>query len=123
MDWTVVVAALITALLGSGGVAAFFEYRIKKTADELKATTTRAAAEVKEIADRRQDNIDEWGKLIGAQGKRIEKLEQAVCNRDVKIESQACRIDELELELDELRTWITDKGLTPPPRRTRSRKV
>ena len=122
MDWTIIVTALITALLGGGGVAAF-----------LNSKNTR-----------RQIDVDSWCKLIDQQSKRIDvlservtSLEAQVVARDTRINTltdrvnllearvvaRDVRIDELEQEIDELREWIMKQGLTPPPRHRKRNPV
>ena len=101
MDWTPVIAALITGLLSGGGVAAW-----------MQAQNSRKAVDV-----------DAWCKLIETQGKRIDVLTSRVAVLEAQVEARDARIDELEQEIDDLREWIKERGLTPPPRRKRPQKV
>jgi hypothetical protein len=112
MDWSTLIAALISALLGGGGVAAWFEARIKKTAVEVDAVNRR-----------REIDIDAWCKLIDTQGARIDKLIARVGALEKELEIRDIRIDELEDEVDSLRTLMREKGITPPPRKRQSRKI
>ena len=111
MDWTTLITALISALLGGGGVATWFEARIKKTAVEADAVNRR-----------REIDIDAWCKLIETQSTRIDKLSAKVGALEAQVEARDQRIDELEIEIDELRDWIKEQNLTPPPRK-RARKA
>jgi predicted RNase H-like nuclease (RuvC/YqgF family) len=111
MDWSTLIAALISALLGGGGVAAWFEARIKKTAVEAESVNRR-----------REIDIDAWCKLIDTQGARIDKLIARVGALEKELEIRDIRIDELEDEVDSLRTLMREKGITPPPRKRQLRK-
>jgi uncharacterized protein HemX len=106
MDWTTLIAALISALLGGGGVAAWFEARIKKAAIEVEAANRR-----------REIDIDAWCKLIDTQSTRIDRLSARVGALEAQVETRDHRIDDLEQEIDDLREWIKCQGLTPPPRK------
>ena len=126
MDWTIIVAALIAAIFSGGGVAAYFEYRIKHK--ELTADTK---------ARSRLADLDGWVRLneqlslrINILTERVTLLESQVAARDTRIRelvgrvdllesrvvARDIRIDDLEQEIDELRDWIMKQGLTPPPR-------
>lgn len=101
MDWTPVIAALITGLLSGGGVAAWFQAKNQKKSVDVEA----------------------WCKLIEGQGNRIDVLSARVATLEAEKEARDARIDELEAEIDDLRDWIKAQGLTPPPRRSRARKM
>ena len=101
MDWTPVIAALITGLLSGGGVAAWMQAQNNKRAVD----------------------VDAWCKLIETQGNRLDTLNARVAVLEAQVEARDQRIDELEAEIDDLRDWIKQQGLTPPPRRKRQQKV
>ena len=111
MDWTTIITALITAILTGGGVSAWFESRIKKTAIEAETAIKR-----------REIDIDAWCKLIETQSTRIDTLIMRVATLERELEARDTRIDDLEEEIDDLRQMMRDKGITPPPRRRPARK-
>lgn len=99
MDLITAVVALIAALLGGGGIAAILDHRNKKKFTDIDAAC----------------------KLIQQQQARIDQLTDRVNVLEAQSAIKDVRIDDLEAEIDELRDWIKEQGLTPPPRR-RGRK-
>lgn len=97
---------IITTIIGAlgaggvlGGVLAWLRYRRVDT-----ATADKTAAEAWAILA--QNLMAENARLC----LRVEALEQGE-------EAKDRRIDDLETEIDELRAWIVQQGLTPPPRK------
>lgn len=126
MDWTIIVTALVTALLGGGSVAAYLEYRAKKLALRTEADKQAAASELQTLETnlkRSQFDIDAWCKLIEQQSIRIDTLNERVNLLEAQVDARDIRIDELEIEIDELRKWIQERGLRPPPRHRKRNPV
>lgn len=92
---------IITALLG-GGLVAILMYPATKR--ETNARTDKTAAEAWALLSENQM------KQLAALLLRVECLEKEQAVKDL-------RIDDLEQEVDDLRTWIEGQGLTPPPRK------
>jgi septal ring factor EnvC (AmiA/AmiB activator) len=120
MDWIHVVTALLTAMLTGGSLAAYFEYRAKKLAIVTQADKDVLDADIHKLEAKlklRQFDIDSWEKLINLQTLRIDHLYERVAKLEALVAARDIRIDELEHEIDELRKWIQEQGLQPPPRR------
>jgi hypothetical protein len=98
MDWGLIVVALI----GGGGLVGLLLYPATRRKADAEADKT--AAEAWAILAENQS------KQIAALYLRVEALEQEQVNKER-------RIDDLEAEIADLRTWIENQGLTPPPRR------
>lgn len=107
--WVSMLVTLILGLLGGGGLVSLLESRSKNKVNLSSARANEASARVNEA--------ESWGKLVKSLEDRIERmnhrvevLEKADCEKDD-------RIQDLEDEIEELREWIRERGLTPPPRK------
>ena len=94
-DLIVFVEILVGAILGGGGVIAFFKLRPENRRTD--AETTRVITEM-------------WETLY-------KQLERRVTELEGQHDADQTRIGELEAEVDDLRAWIEQQGLTPPPRK------
>ena len=99
MDWTAIAAALMSALLG-GGVVAIYLANSQKKINEAKAKSEDAGGD--KLA------AESWAILVTNLVGRVTALEQQ--NGD------------LECEIGDLRKYMEDHGLQPPPRKPRSNK-
>jgi hypothetical protein len=101
IDWGALITAIIIAiaagLVGGGGVAAYLRVRSQNKVDGADAD--KAAAE-------------SWVMLITQLQNRVTALETVVKTKD-------SRIDDLEAEVAELREYMQQNGLNPPPRKNR----
>ena len=106
MDWTAIAAALMSALLG-GGVVAIYLANSQKKINEAKAKSEDAGGD--KLA------AESWAILVTNLVGRVAVLEEQNAAKDG-------RIDELECEIGDLRKYMEDHGLQPPPRKPRSNK-
>ena len=106
MDWTAIAAALMSALLG-GGVVAIYLANSQKKINEAKAKSEDAGGD--KLA------AESWAILVTNLVGRVTVLEEQNAAKDG-------RIDELECEIGDLRKYMEDHGLQPPPRKPRSNK-
>jgi hypothetical protein len=99
-DWEIIVA-LIVGLVGGGGIVAYLRLY---------------------FVERRGAEINAWTCLINAQQTRIDQLGERVAVMESQLIDRDLRIDDLEQEIDELRGWIKEQGMTPPPRPQRRKR-
>ena len=91
MDWTTVIASLIAAIFGGGGIGALFYRKENKRAKQAETEISLA---------------DGWQKLAEAKQGRISKLEQTIESKDAKIEELYVEIGQLRNEKDVLSTKV-----------------
>ena len=104
-EWLHIVISIFS---GGALAAAVTSYvLLRKLRPEIKKTE----AEAGEIEAR------SWVLLVQAQGDRITTLEAKLKAREDEREAERKRVDDLEEEVDELRSWIKKQGLVPPERK------
>jgi uncharacterized protein HemX len=91
MEWGTVLATLASAILGGGGVGALFYRKENKRAKQTETELNLAEG---------------WQKLAEAKQVRIEKLEQTIDAKDVKIEELYVEIGQLRNDKDLLSTEV-----------------
>lgn len=97
------IAVVIAALLGSGGVSAYFASR--------PARSTREGA----LIDQYQERYDEQVKVAEAQEKRIERLDKRIAETDEKVDQMRRREIVYRNYMYELIRHIEEKVGPPPP--------
>ena len=106
MDWINIATALLSALI-TGGAVAIYLAKSQKKINEAKAKSEDAGGD--KLA------AESWAILVTNLVGRVAVLEEQNAAKDG-------RIDELECEIGDLRKYMEDHGLQPPPRKPRSNK-
>lgn len=103
MDW----GNVLSGLLGGGlvlGIVALL--KVKPDNRKTNAEADRTGAEA-------------WTLLVKAQTEDIVRLRLRIEALEGERAANEQRIEDLEVEVEELRDWIKEQGLTPPPRKVR----
>lgn len=105
-----VIVVILQVLAGGGLLAGYAQLRkIRGEVGLLDAQTSKLKSEAKDVA------AQAWSKLVHTLGEDIADLRQ-------REDEYRDRIQSLEQAIEELREWIKEQGLTPPPRPPRTRK-
>jgi uncharacterized protein HemX len=116
MDWTPIIAAIIAGVLSGGGVV-WFTFRAQNRKTEAEARKAEAEAENTD----RLGEIQQAQAIIGMWKELYAQLEKRVADLETVDKEKQTRIDDLEEEIQELRDWIEQQGLQPPPRKRKQR--
>lgn len=96
MEWTAVITSLIGAVVGGGGMSAFFYRKETKRMKE-------AEIESKEV-DNEHKVAEEWQTISEGKQKRIDHLEETLGKKDEKIEELYVLVGTLREKVDQLST-------------------
>lgn len=96
MEWSAVITSLIGAVVGGGGMSAFFYRKETKRMKE-------AEIESKEV-DNEHKVAEEWQAISEGKQKRIDHLEETLGKKDEKIEELYALVGTLREKVDQLST-------------------
>jgi hypothetical protein len=119
VDWQAIITALVSLLSAAAGAYAMLR-KMRGEIDKQKADTSKTAAEawVMLVQEQRQE--------INGLRQEMDELKAMLMVRDEQRMAERAeyntRIDELELEIMELREWIMTQGLIPPERKSKRKK-